>query len=91
MVQYWRSVDQLMAYATSKQADHLPAWKAFNQSVGTDGTVGIWHETFTITAGAYESVYVNMPAFGLGRAGSLEAATGHKHSAPGRLGRGPGA
>jgi hypothetical protein len=59
MVQYWRSMDQLMAYATSKQAAHLPAWKAFNQSVGTDGTVGIWHETFAVAAGAYESVYVS--------------------------------
>lgn len=87
MVQYWRSMDQLMAYATSKQAAHLPAWKAFNQSVGTDGTVGIWHETFVVAAGAYESVYINMPAFGLGRAGSLEAATGNKHSAADRLGR----
>jgi hypothetical protein len=87
MVQYWRSMDQLMAYATSKQASHLPAWKAFNQSIGTDGTVGIWHETFEVKAGAYESVYVNMPAFGLGRAGTLEAATGRKHSAAGRLGR----
>ena len=86
MVQYWRSMDQLMAYATSKQAVHLPAWKAFNQSVGTNGTVGIWHETFAVNAGAYESVYVNMPAFGLGRAGSLEAASGRKHSAADRLG-----
>ncbi|MET0983249.1 MAG: DUF4188 domain-containing protein [Telluria sp.] len=88
MVQYWRSMDQLMAYATNKQAAHLPAWKAFNQSVGTDGSVGIWHETFAVSAGAYESVYVNMPAFGLGRAGKLESATGRKHSAADRLGRG---
>ena len=88
MVQYWRSMDQLMAYATSKQAEHLPAWKAFNQSIGTDGSVGIWHETFAVKAGAYESVYVNMPAFGLGRAGTLEPATGRKQSAADRLGRG---
>jgi hypothetical protein len=88
LVQYWRSMDQLMAYATSKQAAHLPAWKAFNQSVGTDGSVGIWHETFAVKAGACESVYVNMPPFGLGRAGKLEPATGRKHSAADRLGRG---
>lgn len=74
-----------MTYATSKQAAHLPAWKAFNQSVGIDGSVGIWHETYAIAAGAYESVYVNMPCFGLGCAGSLEAATGRKHSAADRL------
>jgi len=87
LVQYWRSMDQLMAYAASKQAAHLPAWKAFNQSIGTDGAVGIWHETFAISAGAHESVYVNMPPFGLGRAGSLEAATRRKHSAADQLGR----
>lgn len=87
LVQYWRSMDQLMRYATNKQAAHLPAWKAFNQSVGTDGSVGIWHETFAVKAGAHESVYVNMPPFGLGRAGKLEAATGRRHSAAGRLGQ----
>lgn len=87
LVQYWRSMDQLLAYATSKQAAHLPAWKAFNQSIGTDGSVGIWHETYAVADGASESVYVNMPAFGLGRAGKLETATGRKHSAAGRLGK----
>ena len=84
-VQYWRSIDQLLAYATNKQAAHLPAWKAFNQLVGTDGSVGIWHETYAIAAGGHESVYVNMPPFGLGCASSLEAATGRMHSAADRL------
>jgi len=87
LVQYWRSMDQLLAYAASKEAAHLPAWKAFNGSVGTDGSVGIWHETYAVAAGASESVYVNMPAFGLGRAGTLAPATGRRHSAAGRLGR----
>jgi hypothetical protein len=35
--------------------------------------------------GAYESLYVNMPAFGLGRATGLREATGHRASAAGRL------
>ena len=87
MVQYWRSMDQLLAYAHNKQAQHLPAWKAFNQSIGTDGSVGIWHETYAATAGSHETVYVNMPPFGLGRAGSLISATGEKQSATARLGR----
>jgi hypothetical protein len=87
MVQYWRSMDQLLAYAHNKQAQHLPAWKAFNQSIGTDGSVGIWHETYAATAGSHETVYVNMPPFGLGRAGSLISATGDKQSAAARLGR----
>ena len=85
VLQYWRSLDQLMAYATNKDAAHLPAWRAFNRAVGTDGSVGIWHETFAVSAGRYESVYVNMPAFGLGRAGTLRPASGHRRFAAGRL------
>ena len=30
LTQYWRSFDHLVAYAQSKDAAHLPAWKAFN-------------------------------------------------------------
>lgn len=85
MVQYWRSMDQLLAYAKNRNSVHLPAWKAFNKSIGTDGSVGIWHETYAVSAGNYENVYVNMPEFGLGKAGTLEAASGGKQSAAGRL------
>lgn len=89
MVQYWRSMEQLLAYATNREAEHLPAWKAFNQSVGTSGAVGIWHETYAISPGRFESVYVNMPQFGLGRAGSVVPASGNRKSARGRLGEKP--
>ena len=90
LVQYWRSMEQLLAYAKSKDAQHLPAWRSFNQAVGTDGSVGIWHETYKVSAGNYESVYVNMPRFGLGRAGVLQPASGGRQSASGRLGAGRG-
>lgn len=85
LVQYWRSMAQLLAYAKNKEAEHLPAWRAFNQAVGTDGSVGIWHETYQASAGSHENVYVNMPPFGLGRAGVLQPATGGRQSAAGRL------
>lgn len=88
LVQYWRSMDQLLAYARSKNAQHLPAWQAFNKAIGTDGSVGIWHETYAASPGSYENVYVNMPPFGLGRAGALHPASGRKQSAAGRLGAG---
>ena len=88
LVQYWRSMDQLLAYAKSKNAEHLPAWHAFNRSVGTDGAVGIWHETYSVSPGTYENVYVNMPPFGLGKAGTLQPACGGKQSAAGRLNAG---
>jgi hypothetical protein len=84
-LQYWRSMDQLLAYAKNKDAEHLPAWHAFNKAVGTNGTVGIWHETYAASPGSYETIYVNMPPFGLGRAGTLLPAHGGMTSAGGRL------
>lgn len=86
MVQYWRSLDLLLDYARRRDAAHLPAWSAFQQRIGTDGSVGIWHETYLARAGSYENVYVNMPPFGLGRAGTLQPARGAYKSARERLG-----
>jgi hypothetical protein len=85
MTQYWRSFDHLVAYAQSRNAAHLPAWRAFNQRVGNDGTVGIWHETYQVQEGRSECVYVNMPRFGLALAGSHEPATGHLNDARSRM------
>lgn len=91
LVQYWRSVEALLAYAKARDTRHLPAWRQFNRAVGTDGSVGIWHETYVVKAGCHESVYVNMPPFGLGRAGELcelgaglRSAAERLHSAPAR-------
>jgi glutathione peroxidase len=87
VVQYWRSFEQLTAYAAARDKAHLPAWAAFNKAVGTGGDVGIWHETYIVEPGKYESIYVNMPAFGLGAAGSLVDATGRRASAKTRVAR----
>ncbi len=85
-IQYWRSMEQLHRYAASREQAHLPAWRAFNQGArAAGGAVGIWHETYQVKAGAYETVYVNMPPTGLGRAGTLIQATGHRQTAQGRL------
>ncbi len=91
VVQYWRSFEQLHAYATDKTRAHLPAWKAFNQRIASNGDVGIWHETYLVADGAHESVYNNMPAYGLGLAGTLAPASGQRKSARGRLGKSDGA
>lgn len=85
LVQYWRSMEQLLAYAKDREAAHLPAWQAFNKAIGTDGAVGIWHETYAASPGSYENIYVNMPPFGLGRACELQPVTGKRQSAGGRL------
>ena len=68
-LQYWRSFEHLEAYARSTQAEHLPAWRDFNQKIRDNGSIGIWHETFMVKAGEYEAIYGNMPCFGLAGAG----------------------
>lgn len=85
MMSYWKSTEHLIAYAKMKDAEHLPAWRAFNKNVGTNGDIGIWHETYRARPGEHETVYVNMPRFGLGRATSLVEAKGHRQSAESRL------
>lgn len=88
LVQYWRSHDAMLDYAKARNSAHLPAWQAFNRAVGTDGSVGVWHESYVAKPGSYENVYVNMPAFGLGRAGELVPARDGLQSAAGRMQRG---
>lgn len=89
LIQFWRSSEHLNAYAQAREHQHLPAWRAFNQNARqAGGAVGIWHETYRVAAGQYETVYVNMPAFGLGQAGKLVEASGRRATAAGRMGDG---
>ncbi|WP_326596360.1 DUF4188 domain-containing protein [Streptomyces sp. NBC_01803] len=68
-VQYWVSPEKLLAYASSPEGAHRPAWAEFNRRARAGrGRVGVWHETYVVPAGAHEAVYVDMPPFGLGAA-----------------------
>lgn len=87
LLQYWRSFEHLDSYAKSRDNVHLPAWQKFNKLVASNGDVGIWHETYIVRQGEYETIYNNMPLFGLGRASSIVEATGRRESAAGRLGK----
>ncbi|KJY41987.1 hypothetical protein VR41_09800 [Streptomyces sp. NRRL B-1568] len=73
VAQYWESREKLLAYASDQGGQHRPAWAAFNRRVrGSKGGVGIWHETYIVPAGSYESIYVDMPPAGLGAAWGVE-------------------
>ncbi|MEZ4770674.1 MAG: DUF4188 domain-containing protein [Caldilineales bacterium] len=85
LVQYWRSFEHLERFARDPQLTHLSAWKAFNKAVAGDGSVGIWHETYLVHAGEYESVYGNMPRFGLAAAADHLPAVGVRATARLRL------
>ncbi|MFV1989571.1 MAG: DUF4188 domain-containing protein [Acidimicrobiales bacterium] len=69
-LQYWRDFDALDRYAKDPELAHLQPWRAFNKDVRDSGDVGIWHETYHVASGAYETVYGNMPTFGLAAATS---------------------
>lgn len=84
-VQYWRDFDSLERYARDREQTHWPAWTAFNKAVGADGTVGIFHETYAVAAGQHETVYANMPAFGLGAVSGVTPATGSRSEARSRM------
>jgi hypothetical protein len=87
VLQYWRSFEQLHAYAHARNLEHLPAWADFNRRVGGNGSVGIFHETYLVSNGAYECVYANMPDFGLASAGEMIPAIGRMQTASSRMGR----
>ena len=88
IVQYWRSFEDLERFARNPDDPHLPAWQRFNRTVGKDGSVGIFHETFIVERGAYEAVYGNMPVFGLAKATEHVRAVGGRETAHRRLMRG---
>jgi hypothetical protein len=87
VIQYWRNFDLLHAYAHARDTKHLPAWAEFNRRIGSNGVVGIWHETYTVAPGQCESIYVNMPRFGLGNAVDHVPVTGRLDSARARIGQ----
>ena len=85
MVQYWRSFEDLEKFARNREDPHAAAWQRFMKNVGGDGTVGIFHETYVIQPGAAESIYGNMPRFGLAAATKHVPVTGHRATARDRL------
>jgi hypothetical protein len=81
LVQYWNSLDKLYTYASERDAEHWPAWRAFNQhATRAAGAVGIWHETYL--SRYTETVYVNTPELGLAKHTELIPLTRTKPLSP---------
>ena len=85
LIQYWRDFEALEAYARDRDQRHWPAWTAFNKAVGSDGTVGIFHETYVVPSGNFETIYGNMPHWGLGKVAGIVPATGSRNEARSRM------
>jgi hypothetical protein len=86
LVQYWASREKLLAYAAAPDRNHHPAWSAFNRRLREGrGKVGMWHETYVVPAGAYESIYIDMPESGLAKATGVTPVTRRGDRAAARL------
>ena len=66
---------------------HYPYWVKFNKEIGSNGDIGIWHETFLVRAGEDEMHLDNMPLRGLAKASKHIDAVGRAATAKGRMGR----
>lgn len=76
VLQHWQTAEHLHTDAHQAGGAHLGAKRRFNKKIGTSDDVGIWHETYVVPAGHSNSVFVNMPRYGLGVAGTLHPAKG---------------
>ena len=86
LLSYWRSFEDLERFARNPADPHLSAWQMFRKNIGDDGSVGIWHETYQVKAGQFESFYGNMPRFGLAKAFGHQPVTRGLNSARKRMG-----
>ncbi|RJO78961.1 DUF4188 domain-containing protein [Nocardia panacis] len=84
LLQYWSSVGQLMDFAHGPT--HRKVWQDFYRFATRGSEVGIWHETFIVPAGRYESIYGNVPLSGLATHGGLTPIGRRNDSARARLG-----
>ena len=71
ITQYWRTIEDLERFARDRDDPHLEPMRWFNRAIGGSGDVGVWHETYQVRAGEYETTYVNMPRVGLAAAGRV--------------------
>ena len=87
LVSYWRSFEALERFAHDRDDPHLEPWRRFNREIGSDGSFGVWHETYRVEAGAYEVMYGNMPQFGLAKATHHVPVSESNHTARQRMNR----
>lgn len=92
VTQYWRSVADLEAYAHDPDQQHRPAWLRVYRMAhrAKRQTIGIWHETYVVPAGAHETIYGNCRPIGLGRAAGTVPISARGESTRERLGRAVG-
>ncbi|WP_052460702.1 DUF4188 domain-containing protein [Microbacterium gorillae] len=87
LVSYWRSPEHIQAFAADRDAPHLGPWREYMKLFSGSGDVGIYHETYQVPVRDAESVYGDMPLFGLARATAHVKIGAGRNTARQRLGR----
>lgn len=87
LLSYWESPEHLQRFAADRDAPHLEPWRQFMRTLKGSGSVGVWHETYQVRMSDQESVYVDMPQFGLAKALGHVPVTAGGNTARQRLGR----
>ncbi|MFI5772495.1 DUF4188 domain-containing protein [Streptomyces sp. NPDC051658] len=86
VVQYWESRERLYAYASAPDMFHREAWAIMNRKEKKSRRhVGLWHETYIVPEGGYESIYADMPVHGLAAATGVLPIEGRGRRAADRL------
>ena len=68
VIQYWKSFDHLEKFARDKADMHMPNEKRYKKYIGKSGILGVWHETYLVDQDKFETMYFNMPMWGLSKA-----------------------
>ena len=87
LLSYWRSPEHLQRFAADRDAPHLEPWREFQRTLAGSGDVGVWHETYEVPAGHSETVYSDMPLFGLAKATAHVPIAAGRNTARQRMGR----
>ena len=61
MIAYFRSIEHLERFANNRELPHAKALQEYFRRMKDNRDVGIWHESYVVHDGEYESVYNNMP------------------------------
>lgn len=82
---YWRTFDDLEAFARNAEEGHLSAWKDYMQHVAENGAMAIYHEMYLVEPDKFEAIYGNSAPVGLAKAMGAIPVTGRQHHARGRI------
>ena len=89
MIQWWRSTEDIYAYANAADHTHRPAWLEFYRLAGADpSAVTIWHETYALAPDGAESVYSGPRPLGLADLAGTVPVRQRGATARQRMGRG---